>query len=265
MTRTKTHIPEKLAVHVDDALLDANVDNYPHMDHELSAGETEAVARIRQKLGSLSLFHATKNHSHNFHATGILPSSHLPRLHRDNQSTLDRSLGLDEYTFMHWAPDRRSIYGDRLLRINTAAVLMAPNTLVSPSDIPTQLAPFYFSRRKTFGELKTARKHRLDRYFSSLVRGDDWMEITARDALFSAIHHENPLQRFDAPGQLGEIKHLGPITPDMITGEITTPAAESHELTRMAKQGFIFPRTPNTSSAMDTINEWRDIIDIARS
>ncbi|MFZ1360613.1 MAG: hypothetical protein WAS27_01090 [Candidatus Saccharimonadales bacterium] len=265
MKRQPITLPDKLAPYVDDDLLDYNVDHYPFMNQHLTPGETEAAQRIRQKLLAIPLWHATKNLTYDFQSNGIFPSSDLPSSHRDNHCNLDRSLGLDEYTFIHWAPNRRGLYGKRLIRIDSEPIITAPDTIVSADDVPTHLAPFYFSRRKAYRDLKPSRQHRVDTYLSSLVRGQDWIEITARNALFSSLHRENPLQRLDAPGDLGEIKHLGAIAPEHITGEINSPDEEARELTTLARHGFVLPHTPNTSSVMATLNEWQDIMDIARS
>lgn len=220
MTQAETiysvQLPDQLAQYIDGQKLIENAAGYPEMQRELSTGETSAIELVKKQLLAVDLSHGTPGNADVIASDGIRPEASMTAScdWRSGAHPLDRSLGLDNYTFMRWGAFQPSGYGRRVLAINTPDILLSPKTIVSPRDINDTLFAYAGTPAP---ELPPQGLDKLNAYLDSLVTGVDWVEITARRALHRMMTVPNQsVYRIRNPSDLGEVKHHGSIASSSI-------------------------------------------------
>lgn len=249
-----TVLPEKLARYVDDARLAENAANYPEMHRELTAGQTMAALAIQDILLNLPLTHSTPAPAAKLLSGGLLPGKQVKRmrpLQKTNTYRIDRSLGLDEYAFMRWGEiETKGLYGNTTVAIDTKAVLLSPQTVVSPSDITD--SPSIVCKRSYRNQPPSA-KLEIELYFDSLVTGGLWLEITARRILEKLLRGEiDGTLRMHTSAPFGEVKHYGAVAAENIVGDLTTLEDKAAESKRQYHNGISTPLTLQAIAVRDS-------------
>lgn len=254
-------LPVATAVHVSYDRLAYNVDHYSTALQTLNLGEQAAVAMIRENLLAIPLTHASKASAHELQTEGIIPSGYPNSPgRRNNTSTLDRSLGLDEFTFMHWgAVARGNVYGPTVATIDAKTILESDKTIVTPHDVPSHT---FFGRHTPYDQLKPSRQSKIQEYFDSVVTGRDWIDIVAVKALRHMQHFSRPAYQLTTQDELGEIKYASSIDPDMITGIIDSKISALRAQRDMVRRGFS-PVSKVSLSAQESIATWQTILEEA--
>ncbi len=208
-------LPDELLRHVSPEKLEENAAQYPELQRGLSEKQQKQVEVIKGVLLKLPLIHATREP---FDVeNNILPNSDLPDQSAGNTYGLDRSLGLDKYTFFHWGLPEKSRYGKNFLLLSSE-LLFSPNTIVTPRDIGT----IAYVDNTPFDELETdTQKAYQEGFFDQMVTGRKWFEIIARRVLAS-YEAGNKLFALTHSAALGEIKHLGQVDHSLIERQITS-------------------------------------------
>jgi hypothetical protein len=187
-----------------------------HKQDSVLEADPSEVEKVKAELLKIPLYHATPS----FFDGDILPSTEA-KTETGNTFVLDRSLDLDQCTFMHWGPFRYARYGNNGFLIDPM-LLLNERTFVTPYDI---MAVAGYDEDGTFigdTELDYIMDERRQiaistSYFSRLVSGPQWLDITARKLLNGKT--KDMMSQFGF--QLGgEIKHYGAIPRSSIIGEV---------------------------------------------
>jgi hypothetical protein len=208
-------IADQLQPFVDEATL---CDNYVDAlcEHQLGDGDAERVERIREGLLRIPLICAVESPeiAETICAEGLKPQAIINS--RDSYTTpLDESLGLDQYVFTQWGELEDNGYGPVHIAVDPGLVL--PGSIVTANDLlDIAHAPGIDCINKDFDLLPLPVQQRVRKeYFGTMLRGNDWLEIKARQIL---QHAKGP--RGDSPYPLfhglGEVKHLGPVPSSAI-------------------------------------------------
>lgn len=254
------NLPLETAKYLDKDRLAYNVDSYDIPLIALNLGEQAAVALIRKNLLAIPLTHATKASANSLLEKGIIPSGHPdnPRF-KNNSNILDRSLGLDKFTFMHWGAVGENNYGSTIALLDTKTIIESPQTIATPEDITAHI---FLGRRTPYEKLKPHRQRKVQEYFDGAVTGKDWVDIMAIRALYSMQNRPRPAYQLQMQDDLGEVKHAGILTPDMITGVITNKATSLEAQCAMLRRGFS-PVSKQSLPATESIATWNEILEEA--
>lgn len=194
--------------------LKQNAERYPELQRELTPDQVRKVGQIKGQLLQLPLIHGTREPF--APQTDILPTSELPAEHRGHTYGLDKSLGLDKYTFFHWGLPEKSTYGRNFLVVSPS-ILTSPNTVVTPRDIGT----IAYVDDTPFEQLPDEKKKRYQEgYLDKMVTGQQWLEIISRRVLAS-YESGNPFYNLHSTSSLGEIKHLGSVGHQFIDRQLS--------------------------------------------
>ncbi len=257
----RSALPETISEHLPPERLDDNYHNYQRLVG-LNLGEQAAVAMVRERLLAIPLTHATQSSASSLLQKGIMPASHPDNpARRNNAYTLDRSLGLDDFVFMHWGGVARSAspYGKTIACLDPKQLLKSPHTVVTSEDIT---ATIFFGRRKPYDKLKPRAQRKVQEYFDQAMTGSDWIDIIAARALHYMQTTRRPAYNLNHHDDLGEIKYGGIITPDMITDVIDTNSASIHAQKHMLTNGFS-PVSKKSLPAHESIATWNAILEEA--
>lgn len=229
---SKINLPPELQKYVSVKKLEQNFSLYPEMQLELSGEQKRKVKIIKNTLLQLPLVHATKKPFEK--GVPIVPTIDLPEGARSHTFGLDKSLGLDKYTFFHWGVPARSDHGTHFLLVNPS-LLQSPNTIVTPCDI----GDIALVGNDPFDKVEKDKKERYQKeYLDKMVSGENWVEINARKVLKS-IEGGNPFYGLNR-NTLGEVKHLGPVSADLITTQISFEDLQYH-YKFLYEHGFSIP------------------------
>lgn len=209
-----TLLAPELGRYVSAVDLKQNAKRYPELQRELTPDQERKVGQIKKQLLQLPLIHGTREPF--APQTDILPISELPSEHRGHTYGLDKSLGLDKYTFFHWGLPEKSIYGANFLLVSPS-LLTRPNTVVTPRDIGT----IAYVDDTSFEQLPDEKKKQYQKgYLDQMVTGQQWLEIIARRVLES-YELGNSFYNLYSTSFLGEIKHLGKVEHQLIERQIS--------------------------------------------
>lgn len=248
-------LSEKLACFVDDNRLAENATRHPEMQREYTIGQSMALAAIKDMFLLAPLVHATDAPKRKILKEGILTGQQMrERGQKTNSFTLDRSLGLDQYTFMHWGNITQTFdYADSALFIDTRSVLLSPNTIVTAEDI-SELPDIHLY--ETYETLSDNGRQSVENYLDSIVTGEVWLEIVARRALqyIRSVKKDGVLNM--DPGSFGEIKHFGQIPPSYIVG-YSSLYDRKVEISKQLYQAGI--ATPHVNDSIRRANQTPDV------
>lgn len=220
-TRSAGLAPELLP-YVNADKLHANRENYPELMIALSPENVRRLGVIQEVLLRIPL-----NHGSQEQLTVLTPAHLLDQDVQTHTYALDKSLGLDRYVFFLWGVPEWGMYGGEIT-LFSAAILLDPATIVTPYDIGIG----GYADKGAYESLDPALRQQIQQeYFDKLLTGSDWLELIARRLLIDytkakRAHRNNggDLDSFryhyliHAPAEWGEIKHLGEIGSDQITG-----------------------------------------------
>lgn len=287
----KASIPLDLERFIDPDRISVNAINYPEFDWSPDIPEQKALELVRENFLDINLSHATASDPESLRREGVLPMSDLAGSRADDWRSqtlpLDKSLGLDQYTFMHWGGFYPTQNGRYILSINARDVLLSPNTIVTPYDINSTM--FRYTDMEA-DELPADGKERLRDYLDKIVLGSDWVDIVSRRALKRMqTTRDSSLYLIKQPEDLGEVKHYGKLEPASINNEVfdARDIESLHPIWRsmVEERGVAVPYITNAIEACDygyTMSDkdklpheigadversrkiWRKILDIAR-
>ncbi|HEX7042449.1 MAG TPA: hypothetical protein VF189_04320, partial [Patescibacteria group bacterium] len=165
-------LSQKLLDHgITAAKLAENAARYPEMQEKLSDADSEKVKKIRAVLLKLPLVHTTREESlSEIERDGIRSQSELSSNQRNNTIPLDMSLGLNEYTFFHWALPRPYM-GATTTILARGSLLLNPRTIVSPADVGELPLPApYHAKHLEYEKLTLQQQQYIQKhYFDTLV------------------------------------------------------------------------------------------------
>jgi hypothetical protein len=286
-------IPEKLAQYVSPSDIVNNVQNYPEMQKELSIGQLLAVQAIKDSLMSIELTHSTNAPLQSILAKGIHPASYDERHLSENTFAFDRSLGLDEYVFMHWGEfNPYSHYGVRVIGVSPKELIHSSQMIATPMDVVRYSRDIDLTKSIVEHESHGARTT-MDRYFSEIVRGQDWLEIVGRRVLERVIKDDLSYQKYghlDYPHydpvtvykmhnkvHLGELKYYGTVHSENISSVTEEEEDFIDKMKYMIEEHGFAPEAVNwMASSGDWVERnqidvskprtrWQDIIEMAKS
>ena len=217
-----TTLPPEMEQFIDPDKIASNVDNYAEFGWTPDAHEQKALELVRDSFLDIDLTHATASEPERLQRGGIQPFADLADAGRydwrSQTHTLDASLGLHRYTFMHWGAFHPTQNGRYVIPIDTRKVLLSPNTIVTPNDINNGMFSFMDTAAQ---DLSEEGQKRLNNYLDKIVSGNDWVDIVARRALrYMQRTHDQSLYRIKNHANMGEIKHYGVIPPSSTSGEV---------------------------------------------
>lgn len=212
--------------------LEANAATYPELQVDIDPGREHRLRAVRSALLKLPLIHTTFGDLESAQRDGIQVFADRPATLYGHSNPLDESLGLTEYTFMHWGSAEKSPYGRNHIRIDPK-LLLSPRTIVTPHDINSHN---FYQDRSFVDTPESAQQNVRDYYFSKMVRGADWLEIVSRRVLASA--EKGVPYTLEPQDALGEVKYHGSLPPDLITGVITE-GQESDYWRQLLENGFV--------------------------
>lgn len=188
-------------------------------------------------LDGLPLTHSTEPESLNtIQNSAIKPAKVLPEGKLTHTLPLDESLGLDEYAFASWGDTHKhSIYGSSTLLLCTEKILLSDETIASPYDITLHIGA---GTNFPYTELNKTDTEHLEAYLQTLVTGERWLEIAARNALRIALKGAVPVISHTKLNT-GEIKHKGAIDSAHIQGVLLTKDDYHDAQNEMLRNGFI--------------------------
>ncbi len=193
----------------------SNKYNYPEFNWNPDIHEQRALARVREMFLNIELSHATASDPKLLQAEGIIPPSDLTDRQdwRSQTSRLDKSLGLDNYTFLHWGAFHPTQNGRYIFPVETRDILLSPETIVTPYDIYSTMCT-YMMNTDDIRAIDEKGQKRLKEYLKTMVPGKDWVDIIARRALRRMqCADDKSVYKVRSHSDLGEIKHLGAISP----------------------------------------------------
>ncbi len=223
---------------LDKVDLEENARNYKVLQLPTTRKEERALGRIEEMLlDGLPLTHSTEPESLNtIQNSAIKPAKVLPEGKLTHTLPLDESLGLDEYAFASWGDTHKhSIYGSSTLLLCTEKILLSDETIASPYDITLHIDA---ESNLPYDELNKMNTKHLETYLQTLVTGECWLEITARNALRIALKGAVPVISHTKLNT-GEIKHKGAIDSAHIQGVLLTEDDYRAAQNEMLRNGFM--------------------------
>lgn len=260
---------------LDKVDLDENARNYEVLKQPTTRKEELAIGKIEEMLlDGFPLTHSTKPENLiSIQNSAIKPAEALPEGKFTHTLPLDESLGLDKYVFASWGDVRRHpIYGSSTLLLCTEKILLSDETIASPYDITLRIGA---GTNLPYDELNRTDTKHLKAYLQTLVTGERWLEITARNALRNVISNGTVPVVSHANLNTGEIKHKGAINADHIQEVLSTEDDYHTALNEMLRNGFtasslnsltkLYGHIPTEYEA--SLNKakkmWRKIVDLA--
>lgn len=222
---------------LDKVDLEENARNYEALQQSTTRKEERAIGKIEEMLlDGLPLTHSTEPENLNtIQNSAIKPAKVLPESKLTHTLPLDESLGLDEYAFASWGDTHKhSIYGSSTL-LCTEKILLSDETIASPYDITLHIGT---GTNFPYTELNKTDTEHLETYLQTLVTGERWLEITARNALEIALKGAVPVISHTKLNT-GEIKHKGAIDSAHIQGVLLTEDDYHAAQNEMLRNGFI--------------------------
>lgn len=167
---SEPRISFELSKHVSVQKLQENRRNFPELGQVISREDEKRLELIQRRLRALPLVHCSRNAK-----LGELEStSQQPDIKTGNTHQFDKSLGLDEYVFLHWGLGDWSQYGQHLY-CYSSELLFQPTTIVSPFDV---LNIAIGEDSLSYEEISTETKARVEReYFDQVLSGSDWFHL----------------------------------------------------------------------------------------
>ena len=223
---------------LDKVDLEENARNYKALQRPTTRKEERALGRIKEMmLDGLPPTHKTKPESlKSIQDSAIKPANTLPEGKVTHTLPLDESLGLDEYAFASWGDTHKhSIYGSSTLVLCTEKILLSDETIASPYDITLHIGA---GTNFPYTELNKTDTEYLEAYLQTLVTGERWLEITARNALRIALKGAVPVISHTKLNT-GEIKHKGAIDSAHIQGVLLTEDDYRAAQNEMLRNGFM--------------------------
>ncbi len=279
-----------LAEYVTDAQLDTNAEAMPILQHKTTEDESRELAAIRIQLLQIPSIHVAPSQTEKtIRSQGLRPLAGQEAGARGHTLGVDRSLGLDEYVFMGWGIAAHpsgvgSSYGDTYVLVN-AETLLDPKTIVTPADISMYVRQEEVG--KSFSDLSpglqaTVQHH----YFNGMLRGSDWLELTARRMWLHLQGNDGQPLPVDYTHGWGEVKFHGDVPPESIIDIVVDkPEPEAWMYNRhsvpqelgqsLIKRGCAIPpyitdiingdsRTDYARKALAPADEvWRQVLDTA--
>ena len=208
-------LPSKMESVIDPEKVLSNKYNYPEFNWNPDIHEQRALAHVREMFLNIELSHATASDPKLLQKEGIFPPSSLLGRQdwRSQTGRLDKSLGLDSYTFLHWGAFHPTQNGRYIFPVKTREILLSPETIVTPYDIHSTMCT-YMMNTDDIRALDEEGQKRLKEYLKTVVPGNDWVDIVARRALRRMqCADDKSVYKVRNHSELGEIKHLGAISP----------------------------------------------------
>ncbi len=224
---------------LDKVDLDKNARNYEILKQPTTRKEELAIGKIEEMLlDGFPLTHSTKPENlSSIQGSAIKPAKALPEGKFTHTLPLDESLGLDKYAFASWGDvHRHPIYGSSTLLLCTEKILLSDETIASPYDITLRIGA---GTNLPYDELNRTDTEHLKAYLQTLVTGEHWLEITARNALRNVISNGTVPVISHAKLNTGEIKHKGAIDADHIQGVLLTKDDYNVAQNKMLRSGFM--------------------------
>lgn len=265
---------------IDSEKIISNKDNYPELDWKPDTREQKALACIREMFLDIELSHATASDPRLLQEEGVIPSGHLTDNHnwRSQTGGLDKSLGLDNYTFLHWGAFHPTQNGRYIFPVEARDILLSPETIVTPYDIYSTMSTYM--KIDDIGSIDGKGQKLLNEYLKKIVPGKDWVDIIARRALRHMQHTDDKsVFKVRNHSDLGEIKHLGAISPSLLQNPIDTYDKQSiHQkwVSILENNGLAVSYVTNIldydprgkadlqTSLLKSRKLWRKILDIAQ-
>jgi hypothetical protein len=210
----------KLEPYITEAQLDQNFAEHPLMQREYTDRERAEIGAVAAHLALVPLVHTFRDSENiaNMRTQGLLPQ--VMRQQGGTTFALDSSLGLDEYSFMHWGQMGSHTYGNEHITVD-GSVLLSDNTLVTASDISAHSGE-RDNLLKSFQDLPNSTQQGLHTSnFSRAYRGKDWLELTARGVYNYLKHRPNNLYPLSSEMDMGEVKYHG-TTPANALGDVVS-------------------------------------------
>ncbi|MCA9341023.1 hypothetical protein KC952_00670 [Candidatus Saccharibacteria bacterium] len=214
----KTVLSPELEQFTDSDKIAANKANYREFDWIPDRYEQEALERVRNMFLDINLSHATASIPEHLQRDGILPIDQLVNKGiydwRSQTHTLDESLGLHRYVFLHWGAFHPTQNGRYIFPVDAREVLLSPNTIVTPRDINATMFSFMGTEASTLDE---DGRVRLNNYLDTALSGGDWVEVIARRSL-RYMQRTSSCDSFPIKNHtdMGEVKHLGTVPPQLL-------------------------------------------------
>lgn len=285
---SKTHelpamsLPSKMESVIDPEKILSNKYNYPELNWNPDIHEQRALARIKETFLNVELSHATASDPKLLQTEGIIPPSDLTDRQdwRSQTGKLDESLGLDHCTFLHWGALHPTRNGRYIFPVEARDILLSPETIVTPYDIHSTMCT-YMMNTDDIRALDEEGQKRLKEYLKTVVPGKDWVDIIARRALRRMQHADDKsVYKVSYHSDLGEIKHLGAISPTSLREPIDIHDQQTmyskwlsllennglavSYITNILEFGSAEDKTALQASLDKSRKLWRKILDIAQ-
>ena len=279
---SETSLPSKMESVIDPEKVLSNKYNYSEFSWNPDIHEQRALARVREMFLNIELSHATASDPKLLQAEGIIPPSDLTDRQdwRSQTSRLDKSLGLDNYTFLHWGAFHPTQNGRYIFPVETRDILLSPETIVTPYDIYSTMCT-YMMNADDIRAIDEKGQKRLKEYLKTIVPGKDWVDIIARRALRRMqCADDKSVYKVRSHSDLGEIKHLGAISPATLHEPIDIHDQQTmyskwlsllennglavSYITNMLEFGSTEDKTTLQASLNKSRKLWRKILDIAQ-
>lgn len=208
-------LPSKLESVIDPEKVLSNKYNYHEFNWNPDIHEQKALEYIKKMFLDIELSHATASDPKFLQTEGIIPPSDLSDKQgwRSQTGNLDESLGLDHCTFLHWGALHPTGNGRYIFPVEARDILLSPETIVTPYDIHSTMCT-YMMNTDDIRALDEEGQRRLNEYLETIVPGKDWVDIIARRALRRMQYTDDKsVYKVRSHSDLGEIKHLGAISP----------------------------------------------------
>lgn len=210
--------------------LEGNLIRFSEFAMKLSEKDAESINNIKRSLLELPLLHRSPSRIPTGEA--IVSSQKIGKVVATGP--LDQSLFLDRFVYLSWGPSDH-IYSREKHYLVDSRILLEPNVVVTETDITTFT---YGGTQTPFKELPHKMRGSIIRgYFGKMLRGSDWLELTARKIF---VNHKNGNSLFEiwGPVHLGEIKVANQIDPKSILKEAVS-LEERRALTQLwIEHGF---------------------------
>ena len=230
--KQKLIIPDELHRAASEAGVDIakNKENFPILSREFSETERRNIAKTKQALLKLPLTHSSSRET----AGDLKPHSAMPAREYSHTGQLDIDLGLNRCVFMQWgAVEKSGGYGRFHTLVDPEKLFEDPRSFVTPYDITHAT----FTQNVHFEATTPQQKeHIKNQYFSKILSGSDWLELTARETYLQTRKGEGLV--IGSGGQLGEVKFFGVIPKDYVSKAVG-PYEEHAEWADMFMNGFI--------------------------
>ena len=275
-------LPSKMESVIDPEKVLSNKYNYPEFNWNPDIHEQRALAHVREMFLNIELSHATASDPKLLQKEGIFPPSSLLGRQdwRSQTGRLDKSLGLDSYTFLHWGAFHPTQNGRYIFPVKTREILLSPETIVTPYDIHSTMCT-YMMNTDDIRALDEEGQKRLKEYLKTVVPGNDWVDIVARRALRRMqCADDKSVYKVRNHSELGEIKHLGAISPTSLDKPMDIHDQQTmyskwlsllennglavSYITNMLEFGSAEDKTALQASLDKSRKLWRKILDIAQ-